>query len=105
MAKKVKWTEEEDKILVQAIEANPHNRTQAFRKTAEKVNHSVKACSKRWYLVLSNPESKKYVGCMFASIGKHTNYSNRSVYRTMVHIAPTKTKIGIWAKIRGLLGL
>lgn len=51
---RTKWTKEEDEILVQAIEANPHNKAKAFREAAEKVNHSEKCCSSRWYKVLSN---------------------------------------------------
>ena len=37
---RTRWTKEEDEILVQAIKANPHNKAQAFKIAAEKVNHS-----------------------------------------------------------------
>ena len=32
MARGVKWTDEENKILVQAIAANPHNLSEAIRR-------------------------------------------------------------------------
>lgn len=102
---RTKWTKEEDEILVQAIKANPHNKAKAFREAAEKVNHSEKCCSGRWYKVLSNPEHKKYVGCMFTMIGVASKLDNRTVNRDKVHITPTKTKKGLWAKVKALLGL
>ena len=43
MAKRVKWTDEEDEILVQAVKANIHNKAQAFREAAEKVPHNTKS--------------------------------------------------------------
>lgn len=105
MAKRNKWTIEEDEILVQAIKANPHNKLQAFREAAEKVNHNYRCCSNRWYHVLSNPEHKKYVGCVFTMIGVASKLDNRTINRDKVHITPTKTKKGLWAKIKALLGL
>lgn len=102
---RTKWTKEEDEILVQAIKANPHNKAKAFREVAEKVNHSEKCCSGRWYKILSNPKHKKYVGCMFTMIGITSKLDNRTVNRDKVHITPTKTKKGLWAKVKALLGL
>lgn len=105
MATRIKWTAEEDKILVQTVKANPHNKAQAFREAAEKVNHSEKVCSNRWYQILSNPEHKKYVGCMFTMIGISSKLDNRTINRDKVHITLTKTKKGLWAKAKALLGL
>lgn len=47
MATRMKWTDEEDAILVQAVKANPHNKAQAFREIAEKTGHTVTSCSSR----------------------------------------------------------
>lgn len=105
MAKRTKWTVEEDEILVRAIKANPHNKAKAFREVSEKVGRSDKCCSNRWYQVLSNPKHKSYVGCMFTMVGVSSRLDNRTVNREKVHITPTKTKRGLWAKIKDLLGL
>lgn len=105
MAKHHRWTEEEDKVLVQAIQASPHNKAQAFRTVANKLGISDKSCSNRWYTVLSNPENKHYVGCMFTMIGVHSKLDNRTINRENVHIAPTKSTKTIWSKIKKLLGL
>lgn len=102
---RIKWTKEEDEILVQAVKANPHNKTAAFKEAAEKVGHNANSCSTRWYRVLSNPEHKKYVGCMFTMIGVQSKLDNRTINRENVHITPTKTKRGLWTKIKALLGL
>lgn len=105
MAKRTKWTVEEDEILVQAIKVNPHNKAKAFREVSEKVGRSAKCCSNRWYQALSNPKHKSYVGCMFTMVGVSSRLDNRTVNREKVHITPTKTKRGLWAKIKDLLGL
>ena len=103
---RTKWTKEEDEILVQAIKANPHNKAEAFRYAATKLeNRDAKSCSNRWYMQLSNPESKHYVGCMFTMIGVTSKLDNRTVNRDKVHITPTKIKKGLWAKVKALLGL
>lgn len=102
---RTRWTKEEDEILVQAVEANPHNKSQAFREASEKVGRSVKCCSNRWYQALSNPTSKHYVGCMFTMVGAASKLDNRTVNRDGAHITPTKTPKGLWSKIKKLLGL
>ena len=103
---RTKWTKEEDKILVQAVKANPHNKAEAFRYAATKLeNRDAKSCSNRWYMQLSNPESKHYVGCMFTMIGVTSKLDDRTVNREGVHVTPTKTPKGLWSKIKKLLGL
>lgn len=105
MATRKKWTDEEDKILVQAIKANPHNKQQVFREIAEKTGHTVTSCSSRWYTILSNPEHKKYISeVCFTMVGVSSKLANRSINRDKVHIVPTKTKKGLWVKIKALLG-
>ena len=105
MAKRTKWTAEEDEILVQAIKANPHNKSKAFREVSEKIGRSAKCCANRWYQSLSNPNSKHYAGCMFTMVGVSSRLDNRTSNREGVHITPTKTKKGLWARVKALLGL
>lgn len=37
MTTRKRWTKEEEEILVQAVKANPHNLSKAFREVAEKL--------------------------------------------------------------------
>lgn len=102
----MKWTDEEDAILVQAVKANPHNKAQAFREIAEKTGHTVTSCSSRWYTILSNPKHKKCISeVCFTMVGVGSRLDNRTINRDKVHIAPTKTKKGLWAKVKALLGI
>lgn len=106
MAKIKRWTEEEDKILVQAIIANPHNKTQAIKEVLPKLNNrTLSAASYRWYCVLSNPESKKYVGCLFTMIGHYSRFDNRTINTNKSHIKPVKSTKTIWSRIKKFLGL
>lgn len=103
--KYARWTKEEDEILVQAIQDNPHNKAQAFRTTSIRLNRDIKSCSNRWYQALSNPESRHYVGCMFTLIGVSSHLDNRTTNRENARIIPSKTNKSIWSKIKRLLGL
>lgn len=105
MTQRNRWTDEEDKVLVQAIKASPHNKSAAFQKVARKTNHNVNSCSTRWYNVLSNPEHKKYVGCMYTTIGITRRLDNRTVSRKKSHITPVKVKKSLWNRLKELLGL
>lgn len=105
MVEHKRWTKEEDKILVQAIKANPHNKAEAFRSVSKKLDRTEGAISYRWYNYLSNPESKYYIGCMFTMIGHSTRMNNRTISNKHTHINPTPIKKGIWGKIKKLLGL
>lgn len=102
---RTRWTKEEDEILVQAVKANPHNKAQAFKIAASKVNHSETSCASRWYARLSNPNNKNYAGCMFTMVGATSKFDNRTVNRKGVRITPTNIKKGLWNKIKALLGI
>lgn len=106
MAKRIKWTAEEDEILVQAIKANPHNRQEAFKQAVAKLEtRDVKSCANRWYGILSNPKNKAYVGCVFTMIGVSSRLDNRTSNVENAHITPIKSTKTIWSKIKKLLGL
>lgn len=105
MAKFKKWTAEEDNILVQAIIANPYNKAQVFRAIANQLNRTVKATEFRWYGVLSNPENKHYVGCLYTLVGIHSRLDNRTVYKDNYTMLPKQHSKSIWTKIKKLLSL
>lgn len=109
MAKKRRWTKEEEDILVQAIKANPHNLQQCFREASTKIDRSKPACEHYWYTVLGNPENKKYVGTLFIHLGRKSNLVDRKLRYTTVgwstKSTPVKHKVSIWNKILKLLGL
>lgn len=105
MTKRIKWTKGEDKILVRAIKAHPHNKTKAFVLAAKKVNHSKKSCQSRWYNKLSNPESKHYVGCIFTMLCAPSKLENRTTSIPGSYITPSKVEKGLWSKIKKLLGI
>lgn len=98
-----KWTPEEDKVLVQAVKANPHNKRKAFRNASLKLDRTVESCSSRWYNALSDPENKNYVGCIFTMVSRNTSLTNRVFENT--HVKQRPVKAGIWNKIKKLLGL
>lgn len=102
MAKGVKWTDEENKILVQAIAANPHNLSEAIREASKNLNRTYKACKQHWYLALSPKNNPTKVGISFVSVGSNSVYKNRKNSGTAI-LKPEKSTL--WSRIKKFLGL
>lgn len=101
MATKRRWTTEEDKILVQAIKANPHNLSQAFRLTAAKLGRTECAVAFRWY------EHVRHTNICFVTFSEKKECRNLKNYTPeQGHInKPNNIVKGLWKKIKGLLKL
>ena len=102
MAKGVKWTNEENKILVQAIAANPHNLSEAIREASKNLNRTYKACKQHWYSALSSKNNPTKVGISFVSVGSNSVYKNRKNSGTSI-LKPEKNTL--WSRIKKFLGL
>ena len=102
MANNKKWTKEEEEILVQAIQANPHNISEALRTASATINRSFEACQFHWYGVLSTKDKPNKIGISFVSVGPNTIYKNRKNSGTST-IQPEKSTI--WSRIKRLLKL
>lgn len=102
MAKRVKWTDEENKILVQAIAANPHNLSEAIREASKNLNRTYKACKQHWYLALSPKNNPTKVGISFISIGSDSIYKNR---KNSGNTLSEPEKSTLWSRIKKFLGL
>ena len=102
MAKGVKWTDEENKILVQAITANPHNLSEAIREASKNLNRTTKACKQHWYSALSPKNNPTKVGISFISIGSESIYKNR---KNSGNALSEPEKNTLWSRIKKFLGL
>lgn len=102
MANNKKWTKEEEEILVQAIQANPHNISEALRTASATINRSFLACQFHWYAVLSPKNKPNKMGISFVSVGPNTIYKNRKNSGTST-VQPEKSTI--WSRIKRLLKL
>lgn len=102
-SRKPRWTEEEDKTLIEKIKKSPHNISSAIRETTRVLNRTYAACEQRWYTVLSNPSSKKYAGVLFTGVGYTSIYPNRKDNRYDVTQKPIKTRISIIKRIKNII--
>ena len=102
MAKGVKWTDEENKILVQAITANPHNLSEAIREASKNLNRTTKACKQHWYSALPPKNNPTKVGISFVSIGSESIYKNR---KNSGNALSEPEKNTLWSRIKKFLGL
>lgn len=97
MARNAKWTVEEDTILVQAIQANPQNLSQAFRVVAEKLGRTPEAVSQRWY------HDTRLTAYCFTTISPQKKMKNRKIFTSQNEInAPSKTSKSFWKKLKRL---
>lgn len=104
MATRRRWTEEEDNILVQAVQANPHNLSDCFRLVASRTDRTEAACSLRWYTVL-NVSNNPRVGTLFMTISNDSLYINRKNHFNGVHARPINYNEEQWERIKELLNI
>lgn len=106
MKTRKRWTDEEDKVLVQLIEEYPQNLSNCFIMASERLERTKEACEFRWYGILSNPTHPKYIGTAFMAISKKRRSTNRKNHMTNISkYTPIKNKVSIWNKLLKLLRL
>ena len=91
MSTKKRWTKEEDEILVQAIKANPHNLSKAFREVSLKLERTETAINYRWYYVLKNKS------VCFMTVSPNKTLSNGKI---STNNKVDKTPKTFWQKIK-----
>ena len=103
MATKRKWTDEEDKILVQVITANPHDIKEACKYAATKLKgRTSNACYRHWYQVIAPANNTTKLGVSFLAVGPKTIYKNR---KNSGNSTAQPEKNTLWTKIKKLIGL
>ena len=75
MANKKRWTTTEDSIVVEQVRKSPTNLKQAFKEAARVTGRSEKACSNRWYKVLSKDKNN---ACFITISGKHKSLNRKN---------------------------
>lgn len=105
-----RWTKEEEDILVQAIQANPHNLKQCFREVSAKIGRSEDGVMHHWYSVLGNCKNKKYVGITFLMLSRKEIMKDRKICKVSAtgyykNDNLIKQKPTIWQKIKKLLNI
>lgn len=100
MTTKKKWTKEEEEILVQAVKANPHNLSKAFREVAEKLGKTESAVSKQWY------NNTRVNSVCFVIVSQGKKFKNGKNYvPNCGHVkSPTSSNKTLWKKLKALLG-
>lgn len=99
MKKSSKWTEEERNILIQAVQANPHNLQEAFRQAEKKLDRTNIAISNCWYYKL------KRESVCFVTVSSKKKLENGKIHFKDNHSKPTNSNKSIWDKIKSLLNL
>lgn len=93
-----KWTAEEDKVLESYLKGTEGSIISACRLASLKLGRTESACSTRAYTVLLNPESDKYIGCVFTMIGRKSAVINKKTFTVK-----QQYKIPITAKIWNII--
>lgn len=102
MTKRKYWTDEENKVLVQAIEAYPQNISKAFREVSKDLNRTEAACRVHWYKVLSPSNDPSKLKVSFMVVSPNAVYNNR---KSGKGIQSKSIKCSLWTKIKRLLKL
>lgn len=97
MQRKIRYTEEEDNIIIQCVSESPNNLERAFRKASTLLNNrSVSSISVRWYLRIRTKPSTKVV---FMTLGKDKVNINRKVERENSPKETINVRVGIFSRI------
>lgn len=102
MTKRKYWTDEENKVLVQAIEAYPQNISKAFREVSKDLNRTEAACRVHWYKVLAPSQDPSKLKVSFMVVSPNAIYNNR---KSGKDIQSKSIKCSLWTKIKRLLKL
>lgn len=101
MTTRRRWTEEEDKLLAQAITANPANIKEALMQVSKTLDRTFCACHFRWYRVLSITQNSTKTNTLFMTVGSKTVYKNRKNSSSNSTIKPIKSNL--WNTIKKFL--
>jgi hypothetical protein len=99
MSTRRKWTKEEEVILVQAVKANPHNLSKAFREVAEKLDRTDRAVSHQWY------NKTRINSVCFITVSQNKKLKNGKNYvpNCRHNNPPTTSNKTLWEKLKTLL--
>ena len=102
--KRIKWTAEHDKILVNRVKESPFNRQEAFRKVSLETGHPLNSCVLRWYNVVSIKENNTAVSLF--TFGTKKYFPNRTSYvEGKNKTAPISPRTRFWNRIKEIFGL
>lgn len=94
-----RWTEKEEKQLLELISENSGNLQDAFRLFCIKhPNRTVKAAMNKWYQSLRSRKDTKV--CMMTIDKKHTHINSKNIGSNFFS---HKVRKGIWGKILNLI--
>lgn len=77
-----KWTDDEDKVIISKVKANPNNLSKAFREASSEIGRSVGSIIQRWYTKQrTRPALKDRCGSCFMTYGyKSLNINRKNVF-------------------------
>lgn len=100
MGKGHKWTNREDKILLNNVRKNPDNLSKAFINTARLLNRTTTACKQRWYNKYANIPIENIEAICFTTLSSKTmSINNKNSKKAKKY----KTNKNLWDKIKGFL--
>lgn len=75
----LKWTDEEDQILIENIGRNPLNLRMCFITVSTLIRRTPSACASRWYGTLSKSNRKEHTAII--TMGRHVAVRNRKRFK------------------------
>lgn len=95
-----RWTEDEEKVVISKIEANPNNLQRAFREASLEIGRTPATIGYRWY----QGGLRKRSGKLFITYGrKGTLNSNRKNVSSKTSDNTIRTRKSKWRRILDIL--
>ena len=102
MARGIRYTKEEDLVILRKVSKNPSNLAQCFRELSLELGRSAESISAHYYTVLTKANTNNSSKALFSLFGSRNQNTNRKITRAGLRPtkqSPTKLKASKWKRI------
>lgn len=95
----IKYTKEEDDIIIKAVRKCPENLKRAFERASKKIGRSPNCIKQRYYGYLAKNSNNK----LFLTVSSGKKYTNYKIKRKGMKAKPVGTEKSKWRQILDIL--
>ena len=106
MARGIRYTKEEDLVILRKVSKNPSNLAQCFRELSLELGRSAESISAHYYTVLTKANTNNSSKALFSSFGSKNQNTNRKVTRLgsrATKQSPIEIRQSKWRRILNII--
>ena len=106
MARGIRYTKEEDLVILRKVSKNPSNLAQCFRELSLELGRSAESISAHYYTVLTKANTNNSSKALFSLFGSKNQNTNRKVTRLgsrATKQSPIEIRQSKWRRILNII--